>query len=1042
MGGSVKTFDDLVRGLEGMRDRGLEAGEATKLVSTRASSALLILANGVDDIKRLNKEVRETDGLLKDIQSERLNTLHGSTLLLKSAWEGLIQTFRDSAGPMKDVVDWLTKIVRATSLAASRTNRVTQGTSGRFSRGTSGIVGSDSLTNQFKEHYNSLLRNGVTAEEATQIVRAEMKNWLGSAQEALIDAQKNGYKENGFNNFMYGNFLGRVFVGSKMNRGREANEQVEAIENAIDAVNDYMANQAKEGAEIAANNYLEEWKMIFDTQGEKAARAAMKAVAGYEEIKSRMEAYIANGGMAGADDRGKHDDKTPDKTRRDAISDIKNNIAVLEKFKSAYDRLEPVMGADSAREWVFYKMGHDVSNLDAEFEKLIEDLRKLGEDGKQEADALEARLGLGLVDKVVKASREAEKAQKALEKYQTTYRKWASEDFNLGGSGFEYDINKVLSDLNTNLGKVDEKYVQALEEAKEAHKGNAAAIDEEVRKLEALRDAEKEYVRAQAQNSLDKLAESYLKDQYLLRGVNMDNLGDMSLKQLRDLKGELRAISKDALQMLNDMSGIEGFLGSLGMDVENLTEEDIASLNDKLPESTIEMVRLWKAVKDTGLSFDTLTEKIQSAINKGLKNLDEQEKKSIARLGKYAAKQILELADAFRELGEASGNSGMTSAANTLSEIADVAKSAMEGFSQGGWIGAVIGGVVSVAKKFIDAEAEAEKFRQSVIKIREEIRHTNAISQLSSDSIFGTAQLDEIRKAKKTIKEAEKAIYDILLKPKMERGRLVPNPLQEMMSRNGLPLYDENGNIIRESLEGMKELYPDDSRWQELINRLDEYNEALKKVEETSESIVGNVVATLADKIVDSWWEAGSAALDYADILEDVAKAYAKLIVNDMLLSAAFDEQRQDAFKNALKNGDAARAMSIVEQAMQSAQEMLPAVESALAVFEPYRNMSSSTENNSVGSGIKSITEDTANLLASYINAIRSDVSYIRMLQERGLESIDLLGSSVPTLNEHLAQIAATNFDIAQSNQSILSELRSVIGSPGTSGMVVRVESY
>ena len=62
-------------------------------------------------------------------------------------------------------------------------------------------------------------------------------------------------------------------------------------------------------------------------------------------------------------------------------------------------------------------------------------------------------------------------------------------------------------------------------------------------------------------------------------------------------------------------------------------------------------------------------------------------------------------------------------------------------------------------------------------------------------------------------------------------------------------------------------------------------------------------------------------------------------------------------------------------------------------------------------------------------------------MYERGLEHMNAFGASLPTLNDHIAQIAATNFDIAQSNQSILSELRSVIGPVGTSGMVVRVEA-
>jgi hypothetical protein len=272
---------------------------------------------------------------------------------------------------------------------------------------------------------------------------------------------------------------------------------------------------------------------------------------------------------------------------------------------------------------------------------------------------------------------------------------------------------------------------------------------------------------------------------------------------------------------------------------------------------------------------------------------------------------------------------------------------------------------------------------------------------------------------------------------------MLPNSLMERMRQLGLELYNENGEINREAIEGMQKLYPDDPRFQKILDNLDEYNEAMKVVNDVSEQIVGSAVSSIADKLVDSWWQAGQAALDYSDILGDVAKAYAKLIVQDMLLETAFDDERQEAFKEALKNNKTGEAMAIVEAAMQSAVDMLPAVNDALRVLEPYRLAASeSSESNSVGSGIKSITEDTANLLASYINAIRADVSVIRGLQEQGWESIGLLGASVPTLNEHLAQVAANTYDTAQATQSVLSELRSVIGAPGTSGMVVRVEAY
>ena len=127
----------------------------------------------------------------------------------------------------------------------------------------------------------------------------------------------------------------------------------------------------------------------------------------------------------------------------------------------------------------------------------------------------------------------------------------------------------------------------------------------------------------------------------------------------------------------------------------------------------------------------------------------------------------------------------------------------------------------------------------------------------------------------------------------------------------------------------------------------------------------------------------------------------------------------------------------------KESETLAPAINGMIEAFKDRGLMNIDEDTaNSLGSGIKGITEDTANLLASYINAMRADLSSIRMMQESGWQNISSIGSAIPTLNEYMAQVAANTFDSAQNTQRILSELQSVIGAPGTSGMVVRVEGF
>lgn len=1031
MGGNIKTFDDFVNGLQAMRDRGLQAGEATKLVSTRASSALLILANGVDDIRRLNEEVRDTDGLLKTIQADRLNTLHGSTLLLKSAWEGLIQTFRDSAGPMKDIVDWLTKIVRATSLAASRANRVAQG--------TKDVMGSDELTKRFNQRFEDLLERGVTPEEAAETVRGEMQKWLNGAYGELSKQQKQGYRETAFTRYLYDNPLTGYFMRKGvMGRGRAANEQVEAVENSIDAVNDYMTTRAAEEGEIAAQAYLEQWKATFDAEGAEAARKAMSGVVGYENIKSQVEAYIASGGEAGANDRGKG--KSADEIQRELINGLKDEANFLRKLLDDYKKLEPYLGEEGAAAKmaeVFGEGDYSKESIERGILDITAALRGMGKEGKDAAQDIEQSMGLDVVSQVVKQlekdKKAAEKAEKAMEKYQATVRKWMSEDFNLSGTGFEFDVNKVFSDFNTKVGAVQEKYIKAVGEAKAAHEGDAEAIRVETERLMALRDAEIAYQRVKSQESLNDLAESYLKDQYFLRGISMDHLSSLSLKQLSTMKKELREIGSEALKMRNEFSGLEGFLGSLGMSLDTLTEDDLESLKDKLPESTIELIRMSKAIKDTGITFDVLTDKIQSAIEKGLKNLDEEEKKSIARFARYAAREVLELAKAFGELGDAIGDSNMENAADSIQQLGTFASDVIKGYESGGAYGAMFGALFSLGKTILGGMAEdAKRDAEIAQKVKDaEIAFNDAVDKRylsESDSIFGSSKMDKFRRNLELLNKYRGIANDF------ERG------MREFLGESFSYFYGDENVLDKLKADIDAGLVTGDAA-EEASLAIEKYRDALKEVESVMQSVFGDIASSAAESIVDRWVEAGDAALDYADILDDVARRYAKMLVESSILDKVLNKEEADRVADMFINGRTDEAMAAIASDMEAIAGMEPLFSQILSAFDPYFDRSGGSSNSS-GSGIKSMSEDTANLLASYVNAIRADVSYMRVMQEKGWAVIESFGLSLPTLNDYIAQIAATNFDMSQDTRSILSELRSVIGSPGTSGMVVRVESF
>lgn len=111
LGGSVKSFDEIMTALIKLRNEGINLNEALELTDKRSVAAFSAFLSGAESARELRNSLQDVSGELDRIQRERLNTVEGSTKLLKSAWEGLTLAFRESNGAIKYTIDWLTKLI-------------------------------------------------------------------------------------------------------------------------------------------------------------------------------------------------------------------------------------------------------------------------------------------------------------------------------------------------------------------------------------------------------------------------------------------------------------------------------------------------------------------------------------------------------------------------------------------------------------------------------------------------------------------------------------------------------------------------------------------------------------------------------------------------------------------------------------------------------------------------------------------------------------------------------------------------------------------
>jgi hypothetical protein len=225
---------------------------------------------------------------------------------------------------------------------------------------------------------------------------------------------------------------------------------------------------------------------------------------------------------------------------------------------------------------------------------------------------------------------------------------------------------------------------------------------------------------------------------------------------------------------------------------------------------------------------------------------------------------------------------------------------------------------------------------------------------------------------------------------------------------------------------------------QELIDSEDLYTDAATQQAEYLRNLFGGVADDIATSMVDAFIESGDAAINMGDIISDVSKQMVADLIKSIYLMPILNDYAEELDKVS-KNASltptekAEIQLGMLENALQEISAKSGEITDTIERFQDYIG-GGEKGTSDLGEGIKGITEDQANLLASYLNAIRADVSYSKALWVRmdaNLQRIADMFASSPTLMEYQAQIAANTFDTAQATQAILGELRSVVTSDG-----------
>lgn len=701
------------------------------------------------------------------------------------------------------------------------------------------------------------------------------------------------------------------------------------------------------------------------------------------------------------------------------------------------------------------------------------------------------------LEKLEEAEKRYKKASAAAKELYESMRKWSTEDYNIEGTGIAHDISKINTGLSTTLNEIDLKAQKLKETLSQIDTGDEKAIakvketfiaefgenawqpfwdsyvtggKDAINKFAA---AEKEYEKKLAQEKINDLAKKYITEK--TSGLNLKEWGDKTLTQVIRIKRALDELANGDIEISDELKTA---IAEAGLTLDEFTSivkqgfatagsEASAALGTKLvgvAQKAIQalsgissaMHELAEASGDESLSetaeqVDFLADTLSNVLE-GFKSgnwigaavaLATSVIQGLAEAIVNAEKEKLELernrADFLHELEmseiqfDASKFEGMFGT--------DELEKAMEAVKKR-----------QQAQEKLDALME-EMNSHTKAKNYEREKNWNGIgwSILLPGFIPGAEPLGLVPKVSEEMKgilEAYEKGYSKLeamqIKTKDHSGfanffgiRDKYTSLKDLAPE----LWDENGvfdiEAARIFLETNTQISDEQRKEiQNIIDIKDAYEDANAAIQDYLESLFGSWGNDIADAVYDSI----ISGTDAFDVLNEKASEVIKTIIKQMAFSA-FLKPVMDKFSTKLENsiGDTTAMTQTTADLMNALAQKIPELkawmESAIkAAEESGIDMFGDIGGTSLGNGIKNITEDTANLLASYLNAIRADVSFGKlqwMQMNVSLKQILGLLPQSPTLAGYLAQIQANTFNTAENTARILRSIDSVTTSEG-----------
>lgn len=834
--------------------------------------------------------------------------------------------------------------------------------------------------------------------------------------------------------------------------------------------------------------HFDRWKQDYDDAVEKLSKvgtgnlsdSAVKALENQRDMLNKLSVLLGFG--EGFENYGtiKERQKAADKEAKERLDMIRDWIKRIQDLKDLYAEFKELGVQDANMVSLFSSMlgelgkhGMDKTALDYlkgyDFDNAVKVYTDMLRQGTPEMSAYADEVDEdALEESMRKRLKELQEAEKISERLRGVYEELAGI-MAVSGSGVEHDFSKIVSDLHKQENDLRRERDENRKDIQKRFDINEN-VDEYNSAMEAvdrLYNAKLENIQANAGEKIRDLASKYVDEQIKANRLDLSDYADKTIKQIQRQLDVLWEIYGEIQNELVGAQGEQSIAEALGEDIDSTLLSKIKMLKEALAQ--------------LGIVID---------------NTGKEETKKIYDNIKETANAVSSLGSEISSLGADIGNSNLEVFGGILSSVGDIASNLTSAIVSGNWIGFAIDMIGSLLTSIVDSIAHTREYVDELNESMREFRRTVALSSMSIneddyDSIFGTDSLqkaiDAYAKAQETLMEYESLTNrrmsnpgfasDVIIGSEMSRldtlQKAYDRGLSELQGMaiktkdyNGFAeffgardeykslvdlapeIFNEDGSLNVENAKAFLETntqITDEQRnqLQYVIDTKEQYDELMGVVDDYLSSLMDSVASDISNAIFDAVLNGADAWDAFNDSAVSVIDNIGRQMIQEFVVGAylsRFEDELKSAFDSDDPSKEIAETMfdiygglgEVLGSGMDAYQQWLDMMQAnGLDISQLYG------QGESLSKDIQSITENQADLLASYVNAIRA---YVAQIVEQGIKNGELLSNINETINEAFIILKEINSNTAAINGNT-AQIERLMRSLTTSGSAVAINA-